>query len=779
MSASMCKHALILHYKSSVSYLERRIFRRPLLLIYRHKFHEGIKSASSDAIRGSEQNQEHDSGFNRRTGRYIWKRSTSRRNSPTPTQQNTVDRNPNQVEEDFFGITQFESVRVAHEENQESTRSTLQNTSSLAERLRQKLGLQRDAEPGAEDQKVYKTSFGYVRYDSDNQVSSRRRVTECTDVRQSYSGGDKTEATTEDTNMSPLTMSAELTTSRVGENTVNGNMKTEDTGDLNPLDEQYFAYQPSTGSDEKHTWSHHETSLPETEAEKGNQPKDLNPIDEYYFAYEPSTRQVENQPEVSSCNDHTNHFAETAMQKNDVAEDGNLFDEQYFGMVGTAMTRKTESNSQCDSYDFNGRESRVASDRKFAERHFSAEETSAGEEAGSFNKLYSDSPTEINNTDVTDQQHNQTELAARNLDEKAETILTPALTKEELRRRLRPKPDLENPKTAFDMAMKVRSELKHQKGSQKQQILGQDIPDGVKYVGKEKLDSKGFNILTNQVQDLTWLSEDDVYRKLWSNILYNDNEIVAFNKPYGIPVHGGKGVHHSVDKYLPRIAKKLDSGRGIIDQLYLLHRLDQNCTGVLVCATTQKMAHRVQEMFKTKDIIKKYWAITIRVPDPREGIINIPMAEGTVDGKFRMTLKPEWDEEKRAVMQHSYVRTHAALTEYRVLDSSSKAALVEVQPVTGVKHQIRCHLSFALSCPILGDHKYSNLGKLVPQRLPAELLTRLHIRQAKVRHVAMHLHAKSIVIPEVFDGKNVVINCNLPSHFAQNMKRLKLKPPTW
>jgi mitochondrial RNA pseudouridine synthase RPUSD4 len=56
-----------------------------------------------------------------------------------------------------------------------------------------------------------------------------------------------------------------------------------------------------------------------------------------------------------------------------------------------------------------------------------------------------------------------------------------------------------------------------------------------------------------------------------------------------------------------------------------------------------------------------------------------------------------------------------AITKYRVLDSNGDASLIECQPETGIKHQIRVHLSFGLNCPILGDHKYSHHIKLAPQ----------------------------------------------------------------
>lgn len=89
-------------------------------------------------------------------------------------------------------------------------------------------------------------------------------------------------------------------------------------------------------------------------------------------------------------------------------------------------------------------------------------------------------------------------------------------------------------------------------------------------------------------------------------------------------------------------------------------------------------------------------------------------------------------------------KAHPAVTKYRVLDSSSGCSLVELQPLTGkltevpvnpflrlntqqplpltvcfqsagAKHQMRVHMAFALSCPILGDHKYSHWSKLAPQ----------------------------------------------------------------
>lgn len=68
-------------------------------------------------------------------------------------------------------------------------------------------------------------------------------------------------------------------------------------------------------------------------------------------------------------------------------------------------------------------------------------------------------------------------------------------------------------------------------------------------------------------------------------------------------------------------------------------------------------------------------------------------------------------------------------------------------------------------------------GMYVLQKLHPEMLQMLGVRQAKVRHIPMHLHAKTVVLPEWTNGRNLFLSARLPAHFVQNMKWLKLKPP--
>ena len=63
------------------------------------------------------------------------------------------------------------------------------------------------------------------------------------------------------------------------------------------------------------------------------------------------------------------------------------------------------------------------------------------------------------------------------------------------------------------------------------------------------------------------------------------------------------------------------------------------------------------------------------------------------------------------------------------------------------KHQVRVHSAEGLSCPILGDHKYSHSDTLRPQLLSKYILDRLKIPQTKTRYIPMHLHLRKILIP--------------------------------
>ncbi|XP_040546352.1 mitochondrial RNA pseudouridine synthase RPUSD4 isoform X1 [Gallus gallus] len=268
-------------------------------------------------------------------------------------------------------------------------------------------------------------------------------------------------------------------------------------------------------------------------------------------------------------------------------------------------------------------------------------------------------------------------------------------------------------------------------------------------------------------------------KALRQRAVYQDEEVVVLNKPYGLPVHGGPGVKNCIADVLPILAKMLVNMKA--EPLHLCHRLDKETTGVMVLARNKEAADRIRLLFKTRQVEKIYWAISVGSPDPAEGIVEIPMVEREVQSHqphFKMTLAPNYrmsPEDGKVLKIRKNRNAESAVTQYRVLASSSACSLLELQPITGVKHQLRVHLAYGLGCPILGDHKYSHWSKLAPQKLPEITLKRLKLQQSKSRHLPLHLHAYRLSLPLGTSGsKRIDLVCEPPSFFHRTLRKLEL-----
>jgi len=317
--------------------------------------------------------------------------------------------------------------------------------------------------------------------------------------------------------------------------------------------------------------------------------------------------------------------------------------------------------------------------------------------------------------------------------------------------------DLED--STFKFAMSVREKLYKDK---KVNLVGQFDP--------KEYDSQGNKILKNQVPHFENASEFDIISMLRQGILYDENDIVAISKPYGIGfdvAEGSYGIEHFLDKIIPQTT------------LIPMHRLDKDCTGVLLFAKTKEMKDKLREHFVIKrDVVKRYLAITKNYPQQLTGEIDMPIVESKVESRVRMTVRPYSTPDLYGVMKKRQPGM-IAQTRYRVISVNDEAdcAVLECVALTGKKHQIRVHLAFGLNCPILGDHKYAHMNKLAPMRLNPEMLRLLKISQSGARHLALHLHARSILIPKFLNERDLYITAPLPPHFRRNMADLKLKLP--
>ncbi|XP_071625278.1 pseudouridylate synthase RPUSD4, mitochondrial [Heliangelus exortis] len=260
--------------------------------------------------------------------------------------------------------------------------------------------------------------------------------------------------------------------------------------------------------------------------------------------------------------------------------------------------------------------------------------------------------------------------------------------------------------------------------------------------------------------------------------IYQNEEIVVINKPYGVPVHGGPRIKNCISDVLPVLAKMLENMRA--EPLHLCHRLDKETTGLMVLARNKEVADKIRLLFKTRQVEKFYWAISLGDPEPSEGTVEIPMVEKEVQSHqphYKMTLAPNYrlsPEEGKVLRTRRNQHAETAVTRYRLLARSAACSLLELQPITGVKHQLRVHLAYGLGCPILGDHKYSHWSKLAPQKLPEITLKRLKLEQSKARHLPLHLHAHRLSLPL---GQGINLVCKPPLFFQKTLKKLELEVP--
>lgn len=177
------------------------------------------------------------------------------------------------------------------------------------------------------------------------------------------------------------------------------------------------------------------------------------------------------------------------------------------------------------------------------------------------------------------------------------------------------------------------------------------------------------------------------------NVLYEDNHLLAINKPAMLPTMGVDAAEPSLLSIAKEYIRRKYSKPGEV-YLGIVSRLDAPVTGVLLIARTSKAAARLTEMFKRRDVEKTYWALV-------EG--RVEPAGGTLVHYLR---KDERHRKMHVATAHPADAQRAELS-YRLLRFVKQSSLLEVALHTGRKHQIRVQLADALQ-PIIGDRKYGS-----------------------------------------------------------------------
>ena len=225
-------------------------------------------------------------------------------------------------------------------------------------------------------------------------------------------------------------------------------------------------------------------------------------------------------------------------------------------------------------------------------------------------------------------------------------------------------------------------------------------------------------------------------------VLYEDDALVAIDKPSGIAVHGGSGVAHGV-------IESLRSMRPQARFLELVHRLDRETSGVLLVAKKRASLVALHEMMRTRAMDKRYLV--------------------GVAGRFRnelqrvsLALAKRVDKagDKRVSVSES---GQEAQTVFRRIARGAEFSLLEAELLTGRTHQIRVHLAH-LGHPVLGDDKYGNFE--LNKRLRKEGLKR------------MFLHAASLRFAHPLTGAEMKLEAPLPRDLAEFARQRISEPNT-
>ncbi|HEY3947746.1 RluA family pseudouridine synthase [Phenylobacterium sp.] len=221
-----------------------------------------------------------------------------------------------------------------------------------------------------------------------------------------------------------------------------------------------------------------------------------------------------------------------------------------------------------------------------------------------------------------------------------------------------------------------------------------------------------------------------VYAK--SLVLYEDEEVLALNKPAGLAVQGGTKTVKHIDRLLSAWGEGLERPR-------LVHRLDRDTSGVLVLGKTPGAAARLAGSFAKRRAQKTYWALVAGLPKPGEGVLELPLAKkGVGDREMVVPADPKDPQ------------AEPAETEFVTLSrAADKVAWMALWPHTGRTHQLRAHM-LALGHPILGDPKYATEAS---RELSGGLKLQLHARRLVLAHPSRgQLILEAPISPELKAG---------------------------
>lgn len=247
------------------------------------------------------------------------------------------------------------------------------------------------------------------------------------------------------------------------------------------------------------------------------------------------------------------------------------------------------------------------------------------------------------------------------------------------------------------------------------------------------------------------------------DLLYEDDDLVAVNKPPGMVVHPAKG--HWAGTLASALAHHFGenlSSFGGPTRPGIVHRLDRDTSGVIVVAKHDQAHQRLADQFKDRTTEKQYLAIVLGVPDRDADVIDRPIGD-----------HPHAREKKAIRADHPSSRE--AITRYEVAERFAKHALIRCFPKTGRTHQIRVHMAH-IRHPILCDKLYGGQAVASGKDLDPKPSAKTHGSSPKKSAAVLErqaLHAERLSVTHPCTGERLQLEAPLPEDLLRTLQALR------
>lgn len=227
------------------------------------------------------------------------------------------------------------------------------------------------------------------------------------------------------------------------------------------------------------------------------------------------------------------------------------------------------------------------------------------------------------------------------------------------------------------------------------------------------------------------------------DVVYEDTDMIAINKPAGLVVHPAPGHPHGtlVNALLHHCGDL--SGIGGEKRPGIVHRLDKDTSGIIIVAKNENALNELARQFKQRSIRKEYQALVWGKPQPPSGQVDAMIGRSKHDRK-----------KMSAVLD----RGRTALTQYETVEALGPVTWVRIRIMTGRTHQIRVHMAH-IHHPVVGDRQYG--GRRKDAILPVAVTRQM-------------LHAARLVIEHPQTHDEMVLEAPLPGDMRQLIEKLKV-----